>query len=136
MYSQSGASSYQKVGLESAVMSASPHQLFVMLFDGAHSALVRARLFLEQGDLVSKGQALSHAISIIDNGLKAGLDMDVEGDLPQNMASLYDYMVRRLLQSNLHNDVEGIIEVEGLLNNIADAWKQISTSASTHQDMR
>jgi flagellar biosynthetic protein FliS len=35
------------------------------------------------------------------------------------MASLYDYMVRRLLQSNLHNDVEGIIEVEGLLNNIA-----------------
>lgn len=136
MYSQSGASSYQKVGLESAVMSASPHQLIVMLFDGAHSALVRARLFLEQGDMVSKGQALSHAINIIDNGLKAGLDMDVEGDLPQNMASLYDYMVRRLLQSNLHNDVEGIIEVEGLLNNIADAWKQISTSASTHQDMR
>jgi len=136
MYSQSGANSYQKVGLESAVMSASPHQLIVMLFDGAHSALVRARLFLEQWDLVSKGQALSHAISIIDNGLKAGLDMDVEGELPQNMASLYDYMVRRLLQSNLHNDVEGIIEVEGLLNNIADAWKQINTSASTHQDMR
>jgi flagellar protein FliS len=81
MYSQSGANSYQKVGLESAVMSASPHQLIVMLFDGAHSALVRARLFLEQGDLVSKGQALSHAISIIDNGLKAGLDMDVEGEL-------------------------------------------------------
>ena len=136
MYSQSGATSYQKVGLESAVMSANPHQLIVMLFDGTRSALVRARLFLEQGDLVSKGQALSHAISIIENGLKAGLDMEVEGDLPQNMASLYDYMVRRLLQSNLHNDVEGIIEVEGLLNNIADAWKQIGSSASTHQDMR
>lgn len=136
MYSQSGALSYQKVGLESAVMSASPHQLIVMLFDGAHSALVRARLFLEQGDLVAKGEALSRAISIIDNGLKAGLDMDVEGELPQNMASLYDYMVRRLLLANLHNDVEGIIEVEGLLNNIADAWKQIGSSASTHQDMR
>ena len=132
MYSQSGANSYQKVGLESAVMSASPHQLIVMLFDGAHSALVRARLFLEQGDLVSKGQALSHAISIIDNGLKAGLDMDVEGELPRNMASLYDYMVRRLLQSNLHNDVEGIIEVEGLLNNIADAWKQINKIGRAH----
>ncbi|VYU76247.1 flagellar export chaperone FliS [Metakosakonia massiliensis] len=136
MYSQSGALSYQKVGLESAVMSASPHQLIVMLFDGAHSALVRARLFLEQGDLVAKGEALSRAISIIDNGLKAGLDMDVEGDLSQNLASLYDYMVRRLLLANLHNDVEGIIEVEGLLNNIADAWKQIGSSASTHQDMR
>jgi len=136
MYSQSGALSYQKVGLESAVMSASPHQLVVMLFDGALSALVRARLFLEQGDLVSKGEALSKAIGIIDNGLKAGLDMDVGGDLSQNLASLYDYMVRRLLLANMHNDVETIIEVEGLLNNIADAWKQIGGSASTHQDMR
>ncbi|MEE9648061.1 flagellar export chaperone FliS [Enterobacter soli] len=136
MYSQSGALSYQKVGVESAVMSANPHQLIVMLFDGALSALVRARLFLEQGDLVSKGEALSKAISIIDSGLKAGLDMNAEGDLSNNLASLYDYMVRRLLLANMHNDVETIIEVEGLLNNIADAWKQIGETASTHQDMR
>lgn len=51
MYSKSGVLSYQKVGVESAVMSADPHQLIVMLFDGALSALVRARLFLEQGDV-------------------------------------------------------------------------------------
>jgi flagellar protein FliS len=116
-------------------MSASPHQLIVMLFDGAHSALVKHDCSSNKGIWCLKARRF-HAISIIDNGLKAGLDMDVEGELPQNMASLYDYMVRRLLQSNLHNDVEGIIEVEGLLNNIADAWKQINTSASTHQDMR
>ncbi len=46
MYAQNGARAYQQVGLESAVLSASPHQLVVMLFDGALSALVRARLFL------------------------------------------------------------------------------------------
>ncbi len=45
MYAQNGARAYQQVGLESAVLSASPHQLVVMLFDGALSALVRARLF-------------------------------------------------------------------------------------------
>ena len=136
MYSQNGALSYQKVGIESAVMSASPHQLIVVLFDGAMSALVRARLFLDQGDLISKGEALSKAISIIDNGLKAGLDMDTEGELSNNLASLYDYMVRRLLLANMHNDVETIMEVEGLLNNIADAWKQIGEAPSSHQDMR
>lgn len=48
MYSKSGVQAYQQVGLESAVLSASPHQLVVMLFDGIHSALIRARLFLEQ----------------------------------------------------------------------------------------
>ena len=136
MYSQNGALSYQKVGIESAVMSASPHQLIVLLFDGAMSALVRARLFLDQGDLISKGEALSKAIRIIDNGLKAGLDMDAEGELSNNLASLYDYMVRRLLHANMHNDVETIMEVEGLLNNIADAWKQIGEAPSSHQDMR
>lgn len=134
MYIKSGVLSYQKVGVESAVMSADPHQLIVMLFDGALSALVRARLFLEQGELLSKGEALSKAINIIDNGLKAGLNMDVEGDLSRNLASLYDYMIRRLLLANLHNDVEAIIEVEGLLTNIADAWKQIGSPVSPVQD--
>src|SRR5690606_41890254 len=90
MYNNSGVQAYQKVGLESAVMSASPHQLIVMLFDGAHSALVRARLFLEAGQMAEKGEALSKAINIIDNGLKAGLEMEAGGELSQNLASLYD----------------------------------------------
>jgi flagellar protein FliS len=131
MYSNSGVQAYQKVGLESAVLSASPHQLVVMLFDGAYSALVRARLFLEQGNIPAKGEALSKAINIIDNGLKAGLNMEVDSELPANLAALYDYMVRRLLHANLRNDVEAIVEVEGLLNNIADAWKQIGPNASS-----
>ena len=38
MYNTSGVQSYQNIGVESAVMNASPHQLIVMLFDGAHSA--------------------------------------------------------------------------------------------------
>mgnify|MGYP000945769391 CR=1 FL=1 len=131
MYNKSGVQAYQKVGLESAVLSASPHQLVVMLFDGAHSALVRARLFLEQGNIPAKGEALSKAINIIDNGLKAGLNMEVESDLPENLAALYDYMVRRLLHANLRNDAEAIVEVEVLLNNIADAWKQIGPNATS-----
>lgn len=131
MYNTSGVQSYQQIGVESAVMNASPHQLIVMLFDGAHSALVRARLFLEAGQMPEKGEALSKAINIIDNGLKAGLNMDVDSELPGNLAALYDYMVRRLLQANLRNDAEAIVEVEVLLNNIADAWKQIGPNAAS-----
>lgn len=72
MYTASGTKAYAQVGIESGVMSASPHQLIEMLFDGANSAPVRARLFMQQGDIVAKGEALSKAINIIDNGLKAG----------------------------------------------------------------
>ena len=131
MYNTSGVQSYKNIGVESAVMNASPHQLIVMLFDGAHSALIRARLFLDAGHLAEKGLALSKAINIIDNGLKSALNMEAGGELSINLASLYEYMVRRLLIANLHNDVEAIVEVENLLNNIADAWKQIGPNASS-----
>ncbi|EAA6487313.1 flagellar export chaperone FliS [Salmonella enterica subsp. enterica serovar Typhimurium] len=130
MYTASGIKAYAQVSVESAVMSASPHQLIEMLFDGANSALVRARLFLEQGDVVAKGEALSKAINIIDNGLKAGLDQEKGGEIATNLSELYDYMIRRLLQANLRNDAQAIEEVEGLLSNIAEAWKQISPKAS------
>jgi flagellar protein FliS len=106
-----------------------------MLFDGALSALVRARLFLDEGKITEKGEALSKAINIIDNGLKAGLNMEIDSELPGNLAALYEYMVRRLLHANLRNDVEAIVEVEALLNNIADAWKQIGPNGPSSQDI-
>ncbi len=124
MYNNTGVKAYQKVSLESAVMSASPHQLIVMLFDGALSALVRAKLFMEQGAIPEKGKALSHAINIIDSGLKTALDTSEEDELTTNLIALYEYMVRRLLHANLRNDIAAIEEVERLLGNIADAWKQ------------
>jgi flagellar protein FliS len=56
-----------------------------MLFDGALSALVRARLFLNEGRIAEKGEALSKAINIIDNGLKAGLNMEIEVRFPRTL---------------------------------------------------
>jgi flagellar protein FliS len=126
MYSASGTKAYAKVGVESAVMSASNDQLITLLFDGAISSLVRARLFLLEGNIVKKGESLSKAINIIDNGLKLGLEETSEDDLTRNLASLYRYMVHRLIRANIDNDADGIEEVEKLLRNIADAWKEVS----------
>lgn len=134
MYS-AGTKAYAQVGVESAVLSASPHQLIVMLFDGAMSALIRARLFMQQGDVIAKGEAISKAINIIDNGLKAGLDKEKGEEIASNLANLYDYMIRRLLHANLRNDFHAIEEVEGLLGNIADAWKQISPQQTLQESI-
>ncbi|GKV76875.1 flagellar protein FliS [Pectobacterium carotovorum subsp. carotovorum] len=134
MYSKTGSQAYAQVGLESAVMSASPHQLIVMLFDGARSAMVRARILLQQGDIQGKGIALSKAIDIITNGLKVGLDMEKGGELAENLSALYDYMTQRLMIANLHNDVKVIEEVEILLENIASAWRQIGPNYQPPQE--
>ncbi|WP_312454478.1 flagellar export chaperone FliS [Pseudescherichia sp.] len=134
MYTKSGIQAYAQVGVESAVLSASPHQLVVLLFDGALSAMKKAAILIDQGDISGKGQALSKAINIITNGLRAGLNHDVGGDLAANLDSLYDYMTRRLLQANLHNDLAAIDEVATLLTNIADAWKEIGPNNQNARD--
>ncbi|MER5031131.1 flagellar export chaperone FliS [Pantoea anthophila] len=128
MYTATGTKAYAKIGVESAVMSASQQQLVVMLFDGALSALIRARLFMQDGNIGGKGTSISKAINIIEAGLKEGLAENSGDELADNLLDLYNYMTRRLLQANLHNDVEAVGEVEGLLRNIADAWKEVVQS--------
>ncbi len=130
MYKSSGAQLYRKVGLESSVLGASQQQLTTLLFDGALSALVRARLFMQDGQIEGKGNALSKAINIIENGLKAGIADESGDELADNLISLYDYMTRRLLLANLQNDVAAVQEVEDLLRNIADAWKEVSVTTA------
>jgi flagellar protein FliS len=125
MYSATGTKAYAKIGVESAVMSASQQQLVVMLFDGALSALIRARLFMQDGNIAGKGSSISKAINIIEAGLKEGLTENRGDELADNLLDLYNYMTRRLLHANLHNDVAAVEEVEGLLRNIADAWKEV-----------
>ncbi|MGZ0749247.1 flagellar export chaperone FliS [Kluyvera sichuanensis] len=134
MYGAKGTQAYAQIGVESAVMSASQQQLVSMLFDGALSALIRARLFMQDGNLQGKGLSLSKAINIIENGLKIGLDEENRDELTQNLLALYAYMVRRLLQANLHNDTGAVEEVENLMRNIADAWKESLLMPNLIQD--
>lgn len=125
-----GARAYARVGIESAVMSATPQQLLTMLFDGAKAAIGMARHHMAQRDIVAKGNAISKAISIIDSGLKASLDAEAGGsagaELAANLSALYDYINQRLLFANLHNDPAMLDEAERLLENIASAWREIN----------
>ncbi|ELE9719083.1 TPA: flagellar export chaperone FliS [Enterobacter kobei] len=134
MYGAKGTQAYAKIEVESAVMSASQQQLVIMLFDGALSALIRARLFLQDGNIPAKGLAISKAINIIENGLKVGLVESNGDELTQNLIALYAYMVRRLLHANVNNDASAIEEVETLLRNIADGWKEVAGTPQLMQD--
>ncbi|MBF0081158.1 flagellar export chaperone FliS, partial [Escherichia coli] len=65
---------------------------------------------------------------------RVSLDEESKDELTQNLIALYSYMVRRLLQANLRNDVSAVEEVEALMRNIADAWKESLLSPSLIQD--
>src|SRR5438309_154698 len=100
---QRGVQAYAKVGLETSAVAASPHELIVMLFDGAMVALSNARGHMKAGRIADKGKSISHAIAIINDGLRACLDKKAGGGIANNLDGLYQYMTNRLLQANLSN---------------------------------
>ncbi|MES2354460.1 MAG: flagellar export chaperone FliS [Pseudomonadota bacterium] len=122
---QKQAMAYANIGLETGVAAASPHRLILMLYDGALIALVDAQKHLEAKNIPGKGQAISKALQIIDEGLKASLDETSGGEIAVHLKDLYDYMTRRLLLASLRNQVEPVIEVRNLLGQLREAWEAI-----------
>jgi|UPI000375406E flagellar protein FliS len=125
---QFGVNAYAKVGVETGVSSASPHQLVVMLFDGAMKALGAAIVNMKANNIAAKGEAISKAILIIDSGLRASLDKKAGGEIAEGLDSLYEYMGNRLLLANLKNDVAILEEVQKLLGDLRSAWNAIGSS--------
>ncbi|VTU26911.1 Flagellar protein FliS [Variovorax sp. PBS-H4] len=126
---RTGAGAYARLGVETQAMSASPHQLICMLFDGAITAIGMARHHIAEGDVAAKGQAISKAVGIVANGLKASLDAKAGGsagaELVANLSALYDYVVRRLLQANLRDDLRALDEAGSLLESVGSAWREM-----------
>ena len=125
MNTTKGINAYNNVGIESSVICADPHRLISMLFQGALMAIANAKNSIMRKDIAAKGAAISKALAIIDEGLNASLDKSVGGELAQNLSSLYDYMVMRLVAANLQNDVDILNEVARLLTDLKEAWDSI-----------
>ena len=123
--SGSGLNTYRNVGVESLATAATPHRLVLMLFDGACAAIAQAKGQLERHEIEAKGRSISQAISIIDGGLKASLDLKVGGEMAQNLSDLYVYIGERLFHANLKNDSAALDEAATLLEQLGDAWRSI-----------
>ena len=122
---QRGVNAYAKVGLETSVISASPHKLIVLLYDGAVAALKTAANHMAAGRIAEKGEAIGKALDIINNGLRASLDKKGGGEIAANLDALYVYMAQRLLTASVQNKTAMLEEVQTLLVDLRDAWTQI-----------
>ncbi|MDP1996707.1 MAG: flagellar export chaperone FliS [Gallionella sp.] len=130
MNATTASKAYAKVGVESGVISADPHKLISMLYQGALLAIANAKNGILRNDVSAKGAAISKAIAIIDEGLNASLDKNVGGSLAQNLSSLYGYMSMRLIAANLKNDIAALDDVARLLTDLKEAWECIRPNAA------
>lgn len=115
---------YKSVDLRAAAETASPHQLIVMLFDGALSALAKAKGAIERSNIEERTQHLNKASEIIV-GLRGALDLEKGGEIAANLDALYDYMTRTVMRANRENDLDRVQEVIELLLEVKQGWTEM-----------
>jgi flagellar protein FliS len=124
--SQHQAAAYQRVHVSTGVDRASPHGLIAMLFDGLTAALAETRGAMRSRDVAAKGRSVSRAIRIVDEGLRAALNLNDGGALAADLHALYGYIAVRLTQANLNNDEGALDECSQLIEPLRTAWTQIA----------
>ena len=123
------ASAYKRVAVETGVQGADPHQLVGLLYDALLQSMNQARGAIERGEVEVKGAALGKAVRILEEGLKAGLNLREGGELAHNLKGLYDFSVTRLTHANLRNDSAAVAQVVELIEPLAQSWQQIRDAA-------
>lgn len=127
------AQSYARTYRTNAILTASPGQLVLMLYDGALKAIALAREGFARpvddfGRIPQINEQLQKAQSII-NELQSGLNLEAGGEVAQTLHRLYDYHSHRLFEANIRKTVEPVVEVERLLRELRDAWAQMLSQA-------
>jgi flagellar protein FliS len=107
---------------QNSVNTASPGELTLMLYNGCLKFINLAKNAIQTKDIQAKNMNIQKAQNIVQE-LMVTLNMDLE--VSKNMMSLYDYMNRRLIDANIKNDTAILEEVEGLVTDFRDTWKQV-----------
>jgi flagellar protein FliS len=116
--------SYGEGNNASQAMVADKVELIQMLFDGLLDSLVTARGHIQRGSIEDKNKSLVRAGRIVI-GLQGALDLEKGGDLARNLHELYSYVTRRLVYVNAHNDLAVLEEVQTLMGEIRQAWRDV-----------
>ena len=116
---------YRSSGVTSQISDASPHRLIAMLYDGALERLALAASGITWNNLDAKLRGIDSTMAIIEH-LLCVLDYKAGGDIASRLAALYDYMMRRLLQAKLNNDLGAVNEVTKLMRTLQSGWDAIA----------
>lgn len=117
---------YQK----NAVTTAAPGELTLMLYNGCLKFIHMAKVGMENNKIEEKNTNIQKAQNIVSE-LMVTLNMELA--ISQNMMTLYDYMNHRLMEANIKNDVDILTEVEEMMKEFRDTWKQAIQLNRQHQ---
>jgi flagellar secretion chaperone FliS len=110
---------------QSAVLTASPGQQVVILYDGARRFLRQASIAMREGQVERAHNTLrrSELIVLYLDGI---LDHD-QGQLPERLHAIYQFCLAHLNSARLQQDATKLEEVSDLLGELREAWAQVAS---------
>jgi flagellar secretion chaperone FliS len=113
---------------DSAVLTASPEQLVVMLYDGAVRFLRQAEIAMNEGAFLHSFEKLGRAEAILDE-LLATLNMET-GEIAERLQAIYIFCKKTLIEARIQREGEKIGQVVALLANLREAWAKLAEQAA------
>lgn len=113
---------------QTAVQTASPQELSLMLYNGCLKFIKLANKALDEKNIEQKHINLMKAQAIIAQ-FRITLDMDVE--ISKELDVLYLFIQEQLIAANTANDQEKLAVAEDLVRELRDTWKTMMKSAAT-----
>jgi flagellar protein FliS len=127
--------SYRRI----AAQTAPPGQLVLMLFDGALHSVERALIGFACNDPGERNQTihnnLQRAADIVRQ-LNNSLNLEAGGKLAETLRNLYHYFDRRIVESNLKKQRDGVDEVILHLKELRDAWAVMLASQGQESQLQ
>lgn len=120
---------------QNQILTASPEQILIMLYDGAIRFTRQAMVGIESEQRHLTREGVSRAMAIITEFANT-LDHQIGGEIAENLDALYAFMNKELSQANLNNDIEKLRSVETLLLDLRQTWVEAITVARSEGGSR
>ncbi|WP_078555806.1 flagellar export chaperone FliS [Bacillus alkalicellulosilyticus] len=107
---------------QNTVSTASPGELTLMLYNGCLKFIKQAKVEIGTKNIEAKNVNITKAQNIIRELM---VTLKTETEMGKEMLRLYDFILNRLIDANINNDVKALNEAEEFVVNFRDTWKEV-----------
>lgn len=113
---------YQKY-MQQSVSTMTPAQMLIALYDKAVTELKKSIIYIDEKDYSAVNKSISKVEDIVD---MLDSNLKVKYEISNNLAAIYDYLRRSLVQANIKKDKELVESLIPFFEELRDAYKEIS----------
>lgn len=106
---------------QNSIMTASPQELTLMLYNGALKFIGLSKIYIEQKNIPKTNESIIRAQDIIQE-LNITLNMDYE--ISKGLRSLYTYILDLLVDANISKDIKYLDQAAQMVTELRDTWKE------------